>query len=301
MSPRTFIASAALVCLFGTSCEKQININEKAEQEIRQTVDTYTKAFNSHDSDAVMEFWADDSTYVNPEAGVKIAGKEEIKKLFDDAFSDHPGDQMSIQIDSIVFPRPDKAVESGTVTITNTDGDLSKQAYRVFYVKREGKWLIQQAREVDIDLTPDENENLKELSWLIGTWVDADADDDSVTAIETKWDKYKNFIIQKFTVTVEGFLELEGKQFIAWDPVKKQIRSWVFDSDGSFGEGYWSKEGNNWIAEMAQTMSDGKKGSATYIYSPVDEKNYTWQATEREIGGDILPDIETVTVKKKAE
>jgi len=299
MSPRTIFNYLSLLCLaFTLSCERQSSSNTKEENEIRQTVAAYVDTFNRHDAAALAGFWADDASYVNPETGKTISGKEEIQKQFEEIFNDDTDETMTIEIDSVAFPHPNKAVESGVVTVESSDGSISKQAYRVFYEKINGKWLIQQAREVDVDLTPEENENLKELSWLIGEWIDED--DDSVNAINTSWDKYKNFIVQSFTVSVEGFLELEGKQLIAWDPIKRKIRSWVFDSDGSFGEGFWSKEGKNWVADMSQTMSDGKKGSATYIYTPLDDGSYTWQATDREVGGDILPDIEPVTVKRKA-
>lgn len=299
MSPRTIFINLTLICFALTfSCERHSSTNGKEEQEIRKTVAAYVEAFNRHDAAALAQFWTEDATYVDPESGTTIKGRDEIQKQFEDIFNDGTDEKMSVEIESVVFPKTDKAVESGVVTVESSDGTISKQAYRVFYEKQAGKWQINQVREVEIDLTPEENENLKELSWLIGNWIDED--DDSVNEVETTWDKYKNFIVQHFTVTVEGYLELEGKQFIAWDPIKRQIRSWVFDSDGSFAEGSWSKEGNSWIADMSQTMSDGQKGSASYIYTPVDGNSYNWQATDREVGGDILPDIDAVTVKRKA-
>ena len=34
---------------------------------------------------------------------------------------------------------------------------------------------------------------------------------------------------------------------IGYDPVKGRLRSWVFDSEGGFGEGSWRQEGNKWL------------------------------------------------------
>ena len=46
--------------------------------------------------------------------------------------------------------------------------------------------------------------------------------------------------------------DLEGTQVIGWDPAAGTIRSWMFDSDGGFGEGTWSKKDNSWIVKFSQ-------------------------------------------------
>jgi len=35
---------------------------------------------------------------------------------------------------------------------------------------------------------------------------------------------------------------MAGMQIIGWGPAAKQMRSWVFDSDGGFGTVIWSKK-----------------------------------------------------------
>lgn len=45
-----------------------------------------------------------------------------------------------------------------------------------------------------------------------------------------------------FKVSVPSMDDLEGTQVIGWDPAAGTIRSWMFDSDGGFGEGTWSKK-----------------------------------------------------------
>ena len=58
---------------------------------------------------------------------------------------------------------------------------------------------------------------------------------------------------------------MKGSQRIGWDPSAKRLRSWVFDSEGGFGEGVWSKSGNQWIAKMTGVTSDGKTASSTNV------------------------------------
>ena len=64
--------------------------------------------------------------------------------------------------------------------------------------------------------------------------------------------------------------DLEGTQVIGWDPAAGTIRSWMFDSDGGFGEGIWTKNDNTWIVKFSQVLPDGRKASATNIYTLVD-------------------------------
>jgi hypothetical protein len=151
--------------------------------------------------------------------------------------------------------------------------------------------------KVNVMTVPSNYEHLQGLEWLIGKWVDKE--DDSEVIMQGKWDKNKNFLTQKFSVIIDGNLELEGFQIIGWDPIKKQIRSWVFDSDGGFGEGVWRKQGDKWIVESTQTLSEGKKGTSINIYSNIQPNSYTWESNGREVGGNILPNIEPVTVERK--
>ena len=77
-------------------------------------------------------------------------------------------------------------------------------------------------------------EYLKDLEWMIGEWVDSD--DNSTISTVCAWSKNRNFITRSFSVSIEGHIGLEGTQVIGWDPEKKRIRSWMFDSEGGFGE-----------------------------------------------------------------
>lgn len=172
-----------------------------------------------------------------------------------------------------------------------------ESTYKVFYEKRNGDWQITEVREEDIDEPPTHYEQLKDLEWLVGEWVDAD-EDVKIESVSS-WDKYKNFITQKFTVIVLGHVELEGKQIIAWDPANERIRSWVFDSDGGFGEGSWMKKGDRWVVEAAHTLADGRRSSAINIYTKVDRNSYTWESTGRDMDGEFLPDIDPVKVIRK--
>ena len=88
-------------------------------------------------------------------------------------------------------------------------------------------------------------------------------------------------------------------QVIGWDPVAKTIRSWVFDSQGGFGEGTGSRKGNEWVVKLSSVLSTGEKASAINTYTYVDDNMFTFQSDGREVGGEPMPDIEAVTVVRK--
>jgi hypothetical protein len=68
------------------------------------------------------------------------------------------------------------------------------------------------------------------------------------------WSPDQNFIISTRTVeTKDGTLD-RGTQWIGWDPIKKEIRSWNFEADGGFGEGAWTKDGDNWIVKTTSVI-----------------------------------------------
>lgn len=69
---------------------------------------------------------------------------------------------------------------------------------------------------------------------MVGRWVDQD--DKAAVVTECKWARNNNFLVRTFEVQVCNRIDMSGMQIIGWDPIAKQIQSWVFDSDG--GESY---------------------------------------------------------------
>ena len=140
---------------------------------------------------------------------------------------------------------------------------------------------------------------LQPLEWLIGTWQDVDPDDAITIETSNNWEERGNFIIQNFSVQRNGQEEMSGQQIIGWDPHKKAIRSWIFDTDGGFAEGQWNQEGANWLLDVVATLPDGRKGSTTYLFSQIKPSSYTWEANDRQIGDDVLENIGPIKIVRK--
>ena len=138
---------------------------------------------------------------------------------------------------------------------------------------------------------------MQDLAWLVGEWTD-DSPDATVAATVT-WTKNKTFLNYSFKASAPGMDDLEGTQVIGWDPAAGTIRSWMFDSDGGFGEGTWSKKDNTWIVKFSQVLPDGRKASATNIYTLVDGNTFTWKSIGRKVDGEFLPNVEEVKIVRK--
>jgi hypothetical protein len=92
---------------------------------------------------------------------------------------------------------------------------------------------------------------------------------------------------------------MTGSQRFGWDPLTKQIRCWVFDSQGGFAEGAWTREGNRWIVKMSGVTREGKPASSTNITTMSSKDRMTWQSRDRLIGGDRMPDVEELPIVRK--
>jgi hypothetical protein len=139
---------------------------------------------------------------------------------------------------------------------------------------------------------------LQNLAWLVGDWVDQSADAASEASVT--WTKNKTFLTYTFKISMPNSDDLEGTQVIGWDPVVGEIRSWMFDSDGGFGEGTWSKKDDNWVVKFHQVLADGRQATATNIYTLVDNNTLVWKSVGRKLDGEFLPNIDEVTMARKA-
>lgn len=290
------IVLTLLTAVWLTGCNQTQQNDDADEKAIRNTVQAYQEAYNQQDATKLAALWASNATYFNPLTGESAEGREALEKLFKDRFAKEKKSHVDISIKNIEFLSADEAIENGVMKVTVPDQPVQQVAYEVGFVKENGKWVVNSINEIGQQEPSSNYEQLKELEWLVGKWEDVD--DNVEILFDNQWDKYKNFITQNFQLKIYGQDDIEGKQIIAWDPVQNVIRSWVFDSDGGFGEGTWEKSDKSWYATMHYTLSDGRDGSSKNIYTPIDEQSYTFASVEREVDGEILPDMNPVTVKK---
>lgn len=294
---------AIVSLLLGASMNRCRADQADDEKAIRKADDAYVEAYNKQDAKAIASMWSPEAVYVDPETRKEAVGREEIEKEFADTFANLKDAKLEVKAESIKFLSPNVAVETGTARIMRPKEKPDESAYSALFVKRDGKWLLDRVTEEQPPAPPapppSNYEHLKELEWMVGSWVDRDDDEGVVIQTDCEWAKNKNFMTRSFAVMVRDRVNMAGMQVIGWDPTTKQIRSWVFDSDGGFGEGKWTHKGNRWTIQQAGTLPDGSRSSAVNVMKKLNDNSFSWQSVERSVNGDMLPDVEEVTVVRK--
>ncbi len=267
-----------------------------AEQQIRSALKTYVEAFNRGEAVAVAAFWSDKGQYTAPN-GEKVTGREAIQEAFAELFAKNKGLQLEIETPSIRFVGPDVAIEEGVAAVTR-EGDAPQwKQYAATHVRERGAWKIKGVREIETRVAPSHYEQLKDLGWLAGDWVDQN--ENAAVRTTVRLSRNGNFLTRSFAADINGQIDLEGIQIIGFDPSRGKIRSWLFDSDGGIGEGVWTRDGNRWTVQGTQVLPDGRKGSQTRVITYVDDDTFTLNIAGREVDGESLPDVEEVKIVRQ--
>jgi uncharacterized protein (TIGR02246 family) len=268
------------------------------EAAIRANIAAFVKAYNAGDAKAVAALFTPDGQCEDKDGNVS-EGREAVAKTFADVFKATPEKRIEVIVDEIRFIGADMAVEKGTTKEIDAPGEAPDyDRYTVVHVKRDGKWLMALARDEEGPVAS-AHEQLRPLAWLIGEWVD----DGGSTVVRStcRWSNDKNFLLMAYKVKVNGRDSTEITQRIGWDPVVKRIRSWVFDSEGGFGESFWTRDGNGWLIKATAVRPDGTTASATNRMVPAGRDAYVWRSMDRVVGDDIEPSIEVKIVRKPPE
>jgi uncharacterized protein (TIGR02246 family) len=268
------------------------------EATIRANAAKYVESYNRRDSKTMASMWSPEAVYIDDETGEKAVGRDAIAKQLDDEFAGSEDAKLTVHIDSIDFISPNVAVEKGTADVTYSKANPEKSEYTAVHVKRDGKWLLDRVSETEQPAAPPSNyEHLKELEWMIGSWIDKD--DNATIQTDCEWTKNKNFMTRSFAVAAGDKVNMSGMQIVGWDPIAKQIRSWVFDSNGAYSDGKWKQKGKHWIVQQTGTLPDGGKTTSTNIFTLVDDNSFTWQSIDRTIDGEMQPNVDEVLIVRK--
>jgi hypothetical protein len=119
-----------------------------------------------------------------------------------------------------------------------------------------------------------------------------------VVVSSCRWSEDGNFLLQDFKLQIEGREMMQVNQRIGWDPLAKRIRSWVFDSEGGYGESVWARNGDAWVIKATGVRTDGTTASATNVLTPAGTDAYVWRSTDRVIGDEIAQPIEVKVIRK---
>jgi uncharacterized protein (TIGR02246 family) len=265
------------------------------EAAIRSNAAKYVEAYNRRDSRTMAAMWSPDAVYMEPDTNERFVGRDAIAKHFDDVLAGSDDAKLAVTIDTVDFVSPNVAIEKGKAIVTYGEHEPEETAYAAVHVKRDGRWLLDRVTEEEVAPPPPSHyEQLKELEWLVGSWVDAD--DQCTIQTDVNWTKNRNFLTRSFAVVIRDQIDMSGMQIVGWDPAEKKIRSWVFDSDGGFAEATWTHKGDQWFIQNNGTLADGSKTTSLNILTYVDGDSFKWASVNREVDGELLPNVDEVLV-----
>jgi uncharacterized protein (TIGR02246 family) len=260
------------------------------EAAVRKATADFIKAAEKGDARAVSALWTEEGEYID-EDGTTIRGRAAIEAAYAKAFAKDKKLKVEITVESIRFPSKDTAIEEGYAKSYKGDAEHpTTSRYSVLHVREGGRWLMALLRE-----WPDEGVSLRDLDWLIGTWEAKTEEAEVRTTYE--WDAKKNSI--RCHITIKGKnRNVSALQVLLKDPRTGQLRSWLFDDDGGFGDSTWTRDGKRWIIAATGVQADGGELTASNILTPVDKDAFSWQSTERTLDGESLPNVPPVKVTR---
>ena len=256
----------------------------------------YEEAYAKADAEALAAFFTEDAEYTSDD-GRTFNGNAAIKACLQDAFRANKGAKLAINADSVKRLTPDVIVEKGSTTVISKAGGQVETLFTAIHVKKDDKWKISELIETPMpEITP--TERLAELSWLIGDWEEADKEAGVTIHSRYQWARGGNFITRNVTVKRGENPVLEGWQIIGWDPVEETIRSWTFDDAGGHSGGFWTREGQRWLARETGYAADGSRTSADQTISKVADDKFYWESGNRTLDGDPQPAISRIEIRR---
>jgi uncharacterized protein (TIGR02246 family) len=273
--------------------ERRISPDEDA---IRLVDDSFVRAYEAGDAKAVAEHFTTDAEFVD-ETGTVFEGREAIEASMKDFFAESPVCKLQINSDSVRTLSPGVVVQDGSTVITRGEESAPCECqYTTVYAKVDGKWLIASVRDRAPRDLREHSVHLQQLGWLKGDWIDEG--DDSIVNFSCEAVDNGNFLMRKFTIVIGGEEAMSGTQRIGWDPLTGKLRTWIFDSEGAYGEGLWhhDEENDRWVLKTTGVTADGETASSTSLYTFVNEHTMTWQSVDHEIAGVQQPDSDIITI-----
>jgi uncharacterized protein (TIGR02246 family) len=281
----------------GAVLPRQLEGSTPEATAIREVVGAFVKAYNAKDAGTIASQFAEDGRIVGPDGSI-TEGRPAIERRYREAFESDPDAKIEVTSESVRLLAPDVVLEEGRAAIRSGDTTTKAGRYHALYVRRNGRWLqssIYDFSDEPAKLTP--ADRLKDLEWLLGDWIDER--DEAVVQTSCHWDSTRAYLIRDFELRLAGRAALSGTQRIGWDPSTEQFRSWVFDSEGGFSEGRWTRDGERWVIKNDGVVPDGRVVTATNSILREGKDRIHWSTTDRTLGGQAIEDdAEVILVRK---
>ena len=276
-----------------SAADAKASTQVQQEDEIRKVLAGISEASSSGTADGVAAAFSEDAVLID-DAGEETRGRAALRERFARASTQKPGGgAVVLHPGRISFPAGNVAIVTGEVGRKNGDVEMPATRFSMVLVKQGSAWLINEATETAM-LDIKASDYLRPLQWLIGNWQVNGSD--GAIKLKVEWANGHNFIHSKCIRTNAGAEQVDD-QIIGWDPRRKAIVSWHFDSNGGFGNGRWHKaDAGKWVVEFSGTSSGGDtvRASNEFVIKGADE--FTWKEHQDNPSAEAAPSLQPVTL-----
>lgn len=294
--PRTMLASLALLLAAAGAVPLQAAPSAPLDPSIAAMIGTFEKAFNAHNAPAMTALWTPDALYRATVTNTEVKGRDAIGAAYADLFKQQPTSSLKVTI-------TESKIEGGTASLlgmaeVTQKGQLpTRSLFRASLEKVGASWLFASVDESELPM--DSPTGLSQLAWLAGTWTEALPSGDVKNTYH--WANGGAFLVRNYSRAAKQGPAVDGTQIFGWDSEQQCVRTWLFDSNGSFGEGYWQRQSpDKWLNKMALKLPDGRRGSVTQILTHTGENELTLQSVDREIDGQFQPNTTPAKMTRQA-
>lgn len=268
----------------------------KLQDAIGKSADRFEKLFSEQNAKGISELFTPEAEYVDSD-GTVFHGRAVIQDEFEASFKGGTPGKLKITIESIRPIADSIVVEEGFTTWEPDDqGEISRTHYITTHIRqKDGSWSIASVRELK-QVTASPHERLKELAWLIGDWHE-EVEGTSISS-RWNWSDDGNYLISEFTVRQSRSLSWKGTHRIGWDAERKQFRSWIFESSGGTGEGWWNSDDDGWTVNLTTVSAFGVRSGSSLRYRPDGKDVIAVTQTQHVRAGVSLPGSEHRIVRQ---
>lgn len=299
-TPLVLALAAVMLVLVGLHHRESNALEVPSEKEAMAAVRmAILNAFNAHDAAALGDLWTADAIHHSTLTGAELAGRQAITDAYAKVFAEEPECSLSVDFRSAKIGTDEAVTIVGVAHVSAPGRAPTSSLFEANLVRVGERWLL--ARVDETELPTDAAAGLSPLSWLVGLW----GEETPNGRVGNRFRRIEGgvFLLREYWREAgPDEPRLHGMQMFTWDAEQSCIRTWVFDSSGSFGEGYWESDGpSRWLNKLAMKLPDGRRAALTQVLERQGEDRLTLQSIDREIDGAPQPNGPIAQLVRQAD
>lgn len=275
-------------------------VDQAAAAAVAERLAGFVKAFNERNAGALADYFTDDAVLISTDGAV-TRGKAALGEMFTTGFAQPSNYTLASTIESTRFLTPDVAQLEGVSKLTAPNEPSVVNNFVSLATKTNNVWRIAEIR--DLPAAPEvvaPADRLAELEWMVGDWEFVSPDAATKITSSVRWGDNKAFLIRQASEQTGQEKPRTSLMIVGWDPQGSQIKSWLFDSEGTVGEGAWARAADNqWVIRAQGSHTDGTSASATQLLTLENPNALRTSTVDRMSGGVIVPDKDEILMVRR--